>query len=125
MKRIVICAFIMIILIIFGIVSYAYTDNAMDETEQAVTDIANSFGEGDFERTKDLTRELSALWREKCRNYVFIFDKEHIMELTAVIARIEALAEDENPEMLVECRAGVELIRLYRSKEDITLGNIF
>lgn len=125
MKRIVICGFIMIILIILGIVSYAYTDNAMDETEHAVENIANSFSDGDFERTKSLTRELSAIWRKKCKNYVFIFDKDHIMELTAVIARIEAFAEDENPEVLVECKAGVELIRLYRAKEDITAVNIF
>lgn len=115
----------MVILIILGIVSYAYTDNAMDEAEHAVEDIANSFSDGDFERTKSLTRELSATWRERCRSYVFIFDKDHIMELTAVIARIEAFAEDENPEMLVECKAGVELIRLYRAKEDITPVNIF
>ena len=72
MKRIVICGFIMIILIILGIVSYAYTDNAMDETEHAVENIANSFSDGDFERTKSLTRELSAMWRKKCKNYVFI-----------------------------------------------------
>lgn len=125
MKRIIICAFIIVLLLIIGIGSYIFTDNAMDETEAAVENIAESFGNGEFEKTKSLTSQLSQSWHNQCRNYVFIFDKDHIMELTAVIARIEAFAEDENPEMLVECKAAAELIRLYRSKEEINLINIF
>ncbi len=125
MKRIIICAFIIVLLLIIGIGSYIFTDNAMDETEAAVENIAESFGNGEFEKTKSLTSQLSQSWHNQCRNYVFIFDKDHIMELTAVIARIEAFAEDENPEMLVECKAATELIRLYRSKEEINLINIF
>ncbi len=125
MKRIIICAIIMIFIIILGIVSYAYTDNAMDEAEKSVEQISESFGEGNFDRTKSLTRELSKMWHEKCESYIFIFDKDHIMELTAVISRIEAFAEDENPETTVECKTAAELIRLYRSKEKITLTNIF
>lgn len=115
----------MVLLIILGIASFTYTDNAMDETEKAVEDIAESFGAGEFEKTKDLTRKLSEQWRGKYTTYVFIFDKDHIMELTAVIARIEAFADDENPETLVECRTARELIRLYRSKEEINIVNIF
>ncbi len=124
MKRIIICAFIVVILIILGIGSYAYTDNAMDETEEAVQQISESFGNGELERTKELTKELSASWREKCDSYIFIIDKDHIMEMTAVISRIEAFAYDENSETLVECRSAADLIRLYRTKEKITLTNI-
>lgn len=125
MKRIIICAFIMVIIIILGIGSYIYTDNAMDRTEKAVDGISRSFSEGNLEETKLLTNKLSAEWRKQYRSYVFIFDKEHIMELTAMIARIDAFARDENPEVLVECKAALEFIRLYRAKEDITIENIF
>ncbi len=125
MKRIVICAFIMVVVIIIGAVSYAYTDNAMDKAEKAVDTIAQSFSEGDFERTLRLTQRFSSDWREQYKSYLFIFDKEHIMELTAIISRIEALAEDENSELLVECKAASELIRLYRAKEKVSLSNIF
>ncbi|MBQ8410132.1 MAG: DUF4363 family protein [Ruminiclostridium sp.] len=124
MKRIIICAFIMVIIIIIGIGSYIYTDNAMDRTEKAVDNISDSYLSGNLDEVKRLTNELSSEWRKQYRSYVFIFDKEHIMELTAMIARIEAFAEEENPEVLVECKAAVEFIRLYRAKEDITLGNI-
>lgn len=125
MKRIIICACIAVLLIIFAITSYAYTDAAMDETERAVSDIAESFGQGEFEKTKSLTASLTAEWLSFCDSYIFIFDKDHIMEMTQIIARIEAFAADENPETLVECRAAHELISLYRSKEEIRLTNIF
>lgn len=125
MKRIIICAFIMVLVIILGIGSYIYTDNAMDRTEKAVNGISQSFSEGRLEETKLLSAKLSDEWREQYKNYVFIFDKEHIMELTSIIARIDAYAKDDNPDILVECRTATELIKLYRAKEDITLGNIF
>ncbi len=125
MKRIIICAVIMIMLIVLGTASYIFTDSAMDKTEKAVSDISLTFGEGDFETAKSLSAVLSANWREYSKSYIFIFDKEHIMELTGAIAKIEALANDENPDILVECKTAAELIRLYRAKERVTLGNIF
>ncbi len=125
MKRIIICACIMVILIILGIVSYAYTDHAMDKTERAIDEISASFGEGDFDMTKSLSASLTREWLGFCDSYIFIFDKDHIMEMTQIIARIDAFAADENPEMLVECKAAHELIRLYRSKEEIRAVNIF
>ena len=124
MKRIIICVFILLILIALGIASYAYTNSTMDNTQREIEGISESFKRGDFERTKALSYTLSENWRLSYSNYFLIFDTEHIMELTSVIARIEAFADDENPEVLVECRAASELIRLYRSKEKFTLSNI-
>ena len=125
MKRIIICAFIMVMLIILGIASYVFTDTAMDRTEKAVSDISLTFEDGNFGETKTLSARLSADWRKYSRCYIFIFDKEHVMELTGAIAKIEAFANDENPEILVECKTAAELIRLYRAKERLTLGNVF
>lgn len=124
MKRIIICAFILLILIALGIASYAYTNDAMDNTRREIEGISESFKSGNFERTKQLSYELSENWRYKYCNYLFIFDTDHIMELTSMIARIEAFADDENPEVLVECRAASELILLYRSKEKLAISNI-
>lgn len=115
----------MVMLIILGIASYVFTDTAMDKTEKAVSDISLTFEDGNFGETKTLSARLSADWRKYSRCYIFIFDKEHVMELTGAIAKIEAFANDENPEILVECKTAAELIRLYRAKERLTLGNVF
>lgn len=115
----------MVLLIILGIGSYIFTADAMDKTEEAVSDISASFDKGNFEKTKTLCGQLSAQWRSYSKSYIFIFDKEHIMELTMAISKIEALANDENPEMLIECKTAIELIRLYKAKEKLTLGNVF
>ena len=66
MKRIIICAFIMILLIILGIASYICTDNTLNEAEQSVNDISRSFAEGDMELTKQLSHKLSEKWEEDC-----------------------------------------------------------
>ena len=124
MKRIVICAFILLVLVALGIVSYIYTNNAMESTGDTIDRISTSFENGDFEKTRSLSTSLSENWRESYNNYLLIFDKEHIMELTMAIARIEALAEDENPDLLIECKSASELIRLYRSKEKLRIVNI-
>lgn len=115
----------MVMLIILGIASYAFTDNAMDKTEKAVSDISLTFEEGNFEAAKSLCAALSANWREYSKCYIFIFDKEHIMELTMSISKIEAMANDENPDIISECKTAAELIRLYRAKEKLRLGNVF
>ena len=124
MKRIVICAFILFMLVALGIASYIYTNDAMESTGDAIDQISDSFESGDFGKTRSLSVSLSESWRKSDNNYLLIFDKEHIMELTMAIARIEALAEDENPDLLIECKSASELIRLYRSKEKLKIVNI-
>lgn len=124
MKRIVICVFILLLLIALGIASYAYTNSAMERTDRALEEITVSFKGGDFERTKSLTDKLSEDWRKNYSSYLFIFDKEHVMELTMAISRINIMAKEENPDLTTECYTAAELIRLYRSKEKLSILNI-
>ena len=124
MKRIIICAFIMVLLIILGIASYICTDNTLNEAEQTVNDISLSFGKGDMELTKELALTLSGEWEEDCENYMFIIDKDYMVEITLAVSRIEAFARDENPEVLVECETVLGLMELCREKENIELRNI-
>ncbi|MBO5378475.1 MAG: DUF4363 family protein [Ruminiclostridium sp.] len=124
MKRIIICAFIMILLIILGIASYICTDNTLNEAEQSVNDISRSFADGDMELTKQLSHKLSEKWEEDCENYMFIINKDYVVEITLAVSRIEAFARDENPEVLVECETVLGLMELCREKENIELRNI-
>ena len=124
MKRIIICAFIMILLIILGIASYICTDNTLNEAEQSVNDISRSFADGDMELTKQLSHKLSEKWEEECENYMFIINKDYVVEITLAVSRIEAFARDENPEVLVECETVLGLMELCREKENIELRNI-
>ena len=124
MKRIIICAFIMILLIILGIASYICTDNTLNEAEQSVNDISRSFADGDMELTKQLSHKLSEKWEEDFENYMFIINKDYVVEITLAVSRIEAFARDENPEVLVECETVLGLMELCREKENIELRNI-
>ncbi len=125
MKRIIICAFIMVVLIIVGIASYICTDNTLNEAEKTVNDISLSFEKGDMELTRRLSRSLSEEWEGDCENYMFIIDKDYMVEITLAVSRIEAFARDENPEVMVECETVLGLMELCREKENIELRNIF
>ncbi len=124
MKRIIICAFIMVVVIILGIASYICTDNTLNEAEQTVNDISLSFEKGDMELTRQLSEKLSEEWEEDCESYMFIIDKDYMVEITLAVSRIEAFARDENPEVLVECETVLGLMELCREKENIELRNI-
>ena len=124
MKRIIICAFIMVVVIILGIASYICTDNTLNEAEQTVNDISLSFEKGDMELTRQLSEKLSEEWDEDCESYMFIIDKDYMVEITLAVSRIEAFARDENPEVLVECETVLGLMELCREKENIELRNI-
>lgn len=124
MKRIIICAFIMVVVIILGIASYICTDNTLNEAEQTVNDISLSFEKSDMELTRQLSEKLSEEWEEDCESYMFIIDKDYMVEITLAVSRIEAFARDENPEVLVECETVLGLMELCREKENIELRNI-
>lgn len=124
MKRIIICAFIMIFLIILGTASYICTDNTLDEAEQAVNDISLSFEKGNMELAKKLAEKLAEEWEKDCGNYMFIIDKDYVVEITLSVSRIKAFAHDENSEIKVECETALGLMKLCREKENIEIGNI-
>ncbi len=115
----------MVVVIILGIASYICTDNTLSEAEQTVNDISLSFENGDMELTKKLSEELSGEWQNDCGSYMFIIDKDYMVEITLAVSRIEAFARDENPEVLVECETLLSLMELCREKENIELRNIF
>lgn len=124
MKRIIICAFIMLVVIIVGIASYICTDNTLSEAEQAVNDIQLSFEKGDMELARTLSEKLSEEWEEDCESYMFIIDKDYMVEITLAVSRIKAFACDEKPEVLVECETVLGLMELCREKENIEIRNI-
>lgn len=114
----------MVVVIILGIASYICTDNTLNEAEQTVNDISLSFEKGDMELTRQLSEKLSEEWEEDCESYMFIIDKDYMVEITLAVSRIEAFARDENPEVLVECETVLGLMELCREKENIELRNI-
>lgn len=125
MKRIVICALIMLALVAVGIVSLFYTESVVDEAARNVDEISASFEDGDFERARKLTRTLSEEWENYYQEHIFMVDKDHAMEITMAIGRIYSMSEQEDDDLPTECGAAAELIRLYGRKHNITLENIF
>lgn len=125
MKRIVICALIMLVLVAVGIVSLFYTESVVEEAARNVDEISASYENGDFERVRRLTRTLSEEWENYYQGHIFMVDKDHAMEITMAIGRICSMAERGDDDLPTECGAASELIRLYGRKHDVTPENIF
>ncbi len=125
MKRIVICLFIIAALIVLGAASFYYTDSVTGSAAHTIDEIAGSFETGDFEQARSLTMTLSQRWGEYVKNDIFIVDKDHIMEITAMIARLQALAEEKSEDLPEECAAARQMILFYREKNYPTWNNIF
>lgn len=125
MKRIILCGFLMLVMIILGAGSLYYTDTSAKEAEDALEEVSLRFKKGDAGGAKSLTLDLRANWESYIENHFFTTDREHVMELTSIIARICALAEEEDPELTVECAVAKEMMSVYREKNSVTLKNIF
>lgn len=125
MKRIILCGFLVIVMIVLGAGSLYYTDTSAREAEETLEEVSLRLKENDMAGAKSLTLDLRADWESYLETHFFATDHEHVMELTSVIVRICALAEEEDPELSIECAVAKDLMRIYRKKTSVTLGNIF
>ena len=125
MKRVWICLVLALILIIVAVGSYLYTRSVTENMEKHIDELTLSFNMGNYDRTKLLSQELSKEWERYCVNHIFVTNKEHIMEITLSVTRIEALAKLENEDILTESSSAKELISLYRENQTLSPMNIF
>ena len=84
----------------------------------------DSFSSEDFRGARLAAEKADESWQEFMSKHVFITDKEHLLEITATIVKIQALATAEDEELLTECDVARRLIELYRDKQQPDLLNI-
>lgn len=125
MKRIILCGFLVIAMVVLGVGSLYYTDTTAKKAEETLEEVSLRLKENDMAGVKSLTRDLRADWEDYLETHFFATDHEHVMELTATIVRICALAEEEDPELSIECAVAKDLMRIYQKKTSVTFGNIF
>lgn len=125
MKRIILCGFLVIAMVVLGVGSLYYTDTTAKKAEETLEEVSLRLKENDMAGVKSLTLDLRADWESYLETHFFATDHEHVMELTATIVRICALAEEEDPELSIECAVAKDLMRIYQKKTSVTFGNIF
>lgn len=125
MKRIILCGFLVIAMVVLGVGSLYYTDTTAKKAEETLEEVSLRLKENDMAKVKSLALDLRANWESYLETHFFATDHEHVMELTSTIVRICALAEEEDPELSIECAVAKDLMRIYQKKTSVTLGNIF
>lgn len=125
MKRVWICLALTVIMILLAIGSYLYTCSVTVNIEEKVDMVRIYADKKDFEKAQLISADIAKEWEDYCLNHIFVTDHEHTMEITATMARIEALAINENDEILAEISAVKELLQHYRENQSVTPSNIF
>ncbi len=125
MKRVWICLVLAVIIIIVAIGSYYYTCVITENMERHIDELTLSFNNGNYERTRLISEKLSKEWEGYCINHIFVTNKDHAIEITLSVTKIEALAKLENEDILTESSAAKELISLYRESQALSPMNIF
>lgn len=125
MKRVWICLALTVIMILLAIGSYLYTCSVTVNIEEKVDMVRIYADKKDFKKARIITADITKEWQDYCVNHIFVTDHEHTMEIATTMARIEALAINENDEILAEISAVKELLQHYRENQSVTPANIF
>ena len=125
MKRVWICLALTVIMILLAIGSYLYTCSVTIDMEEKVDMVRIYVDKKDFEKARLISSDITKEWEDYCLNHIFVTDHEHTMEIASTMAKIKALADIENDDIMAEISAVKELLRHYRDNQSVTVSNIF
>ena len=124
MKRVILCVCIIFMLLIVGVGSCIYIENTSEKVVNALYLAEDKFSAGDLKGAKIAAETADDNWQDFMSKHIFVTDKEHLLEITAIMVKIQALAAAEDDELLTECDVARRLIELYRDKQSPDLLNI-
>lgn len=120
MRRIFLCLAIIAALAAFSVYGTLYVGGISERIIEGLDEVCGAEGE----EAVSAARETDRLWNEFYEKHIFITDKEHAMEITALLARIAALAEEGSDELTAECRTAKKLVQLFCEKQKPELMNV-
>jgi len=104
-KRVYLCAALFAALVIFSALNSRYVKRVIDEIGEVVGFVEESSVAGDFDEAVRYSEEAIAKW-DAFRDKIWLLsNKQFAAEITASLARINALASSGNDEVLTECAA--------------------
>lgn len=125
MKRIIICCILAAVILAVGITSLVYTVKTGDYIMENLRQVSECFEKEDMEGAKAAAKKVSDCWRGFRRLHILITDNDHALEITMAAERIERLLEQEDDEVMIECRVMEILVEDYCGEQEIRAGNIF
>lgn len=112
------------VLLVIGVGSYIYIEKTSENVVSTLYDTENCFSSGNLEGARLAAKEADNSWHNFISKHIFITDKEHLLEITSILTKIQALAKAEDEELLTECDVARRLIELYRDKQTPDILNI-
>ena len=112
MVRFFICIGLIAALVTLAVFGTAYVGNVTEEVAALLDGIAEGTAD-----PVSAAEEAQSIWNSFYERNFLITDKEHAMEITVSLARISALAEENDDDLTVECITTKKLLLFFRDKQ--------
>lgn len=124
MRRIAICSVLALVILAAGIWGVLYTEAFSSRLLTHIEAVEENFEQGNIEAAKQAYSHVKESWDSFRNFHILVSDQEHALEITMCIARMESLLEQEEDDLLTECRTAAELITVYSREQIPNLTNI-
>ncbi len=124
MKRIIVCIALTVIIFAGGTAGLFYSCGVSDRIAANLDEVNRLYLSGDSEGAAAAAARVSDDWTKFKSLNILSVDKDHILEISMSITRIESLLERNDEEALTECAVAKELIEGYRNKNVPSILNI-
>ncbi len=125
MRRTVICALIMAVMIITGIFLDIHTIRITSELSEGLKALEASADVLSPEEMRERAEKLSEKWESFCADNIFLTNNEGAFEISKSFVRIISCSVSDRQEFAEECHTAAQLVELYNDSRSITPGNIF
>jgi len=110
LKRVYFCAALFAVLLAFSGVCGVYVKNKIEEVREAVELAEQNCEDGDFEKASYYAEFAVAKWDGFCKKTWLLSNRQLVAEITASLARIDAIVYNEEDGALQECAAAKKFI---------------
>lgn len=124
MKRVILCLALTVAVFSMAVWSYLSICGISDEIIPDISSVSSYAQSNNYSASLIFAEKANARWKEFLSGHIFVTDKEHIMEITTALTRIESLARQENEEVVTECDVVKRLIEVYLEKQEPDILNI-
>ena len=125
MKRLVGCILIVVLVIGFSLYGFHYSQSVADGITAAADEITDYFDNEDYEKALSSAKKAQELWQGISEHTIFVEDTSCDTEITMTLARICALAEKQDDEIIIECRTLKSLVDSFIDRQRLTFANVF
>ncbi len=124
MKRVLLCAYILVVMIVSSIVLLNRIENKGFEITKTIDNAIVLFEAGDLEKSAQQINQAIQQWHSYYSMLSLVMPNENIQQITQSVSKLSALLKDCKEEFIAECESVKYAITLLYENEYPSLRTI-